>query len=188
MEQRYGRQLGALDAILRTSGRFAIVYSRSEALDVALQISRNLFQYFAADTEITHSKSLPLSFQGNVINLSLGPSLSDPSRKNHPISVEPDQGIVVRDASGFPKKYEFEDGLGAAFLRPLPDEGLELVIWGYDDAGLRQAARLVPMLTGGGQPDFVIVSRKCRWRGASGVLAMGFFDYAWNISKASFLA
>lgn len=94
--------------------------------------------------------------------------------------------MIVRDASDLLRKYPFEEGLGAAFLRPLPDERLELVIWGYDDAGLRQAARLVPMLTGVGQPDFVVVSQRCRWKGADGVLAMGFFDHAWEISKASF--
>lgn len=153
-----------------------------------MQTSRNLFQYFAADAEIVSSETLqvPLSFHGNVINLSLGPSLPDPPHKDHPISVEPDQGILVRDAFGFRRKYPFEEGLGAAFLRPLPDERLELVIWGYDDAGLRQAARLVPMLTGVGQPDFIIVRRRCRWKGANGVLAMGFFDRAWKVSKASF--
>lgn len=94
----------------------------------------------------------------------------------------------MRDAFGFRRTYQFEAGLGAAFLRPLPDERLELVIWGYDDTGLRQAARLVPMLTGVGQPDFIVVSRRCGWKGASGVLAMGLFDYAWKVSKASFLA
>ena len=114
--------------------------------------------------------------------------LSDPPHtcKRHPISLEPEEGIIARDASGFNRKYQFQEGLGAAFLRPLPDERLELVIWGYDDLGLRQAARLVPLLTGSGQPDFVIVSKKSRWQGANGALAMGFFDYSWNVSKASF--
>lgn len=154
---------------------------------MALQISRNLFQYFAADAEIVSSETLPLSFQGNVITLALGPSLPDSPHKDHPISVGPDQAITVRDSFDFLRKYQFEKGLGAAFLRSLPDERLELVIWGYDEAGLRQAARLVPMLTGVGQPDFIVVSRECRWKGADGVLAMGFFDYAWKVSKASFV-
>lgn len=155
---------------------------------MALQISRNLFQYFAADTEIINSHTLPLSFPGNVISLSLGPNLSSSRHENYPITVEPDQGMVVRDASDALRTYQFEEGLGAAFLRPLSHESLELVIWGYDDAGLRQAARLMPMLTGVGQPDFVVVSRRCKWKGASGVLAMGFLDYAWNVSKASFFS
>ncbi|KAA6409819.1 MAG: hypothetical protein FRX48_06431 [Lasallia pustulata] len=188
IQQRYGRQLGALDAILRTSGRFAVVFSCDETLGMALQISRNLFQYFAADTEIINSHTLPLSFPGNVISLSLGPNLSSSRHENYPITVEPDQGMVVRDASDALRTYQFEEGLGAAFLRPLSHESLELVIWGYDDAGLRQAARLMPMLTGVGQPDFVVVSRRCKWKGASGVLAMGFLDYAWNVSKASFFS
>lgn len=52
--------------------------------------------------------------------------------------------------------------MGALFLRPLDGERLELVVWGADVAGLEHAARLVPALTGVGQPDFVILSAKCR--------------------------
>ena len=81
-----------------------------------------------------------------------------------------------------------EEGLGAIFLRPLPDERLNIVIWGVDDAGLRSAARLMPMLTGVGQPDFMIVSQACAWKGAAGIVALGFLDYRWNVSKSSYLS
>lgn len=78
--------------------------------------------------------------------------------------------------------------MGAIFLRPLLNERLELVVWGFDQQGLRQAARLVPMLTGVGQPEFVVVSQRCAWEGAAGVLAMGSFDNFWNVSEASFVS
>jgi len=52
---------------------------------------------------------------------------------------------------------------------------LELDVWGSDARGLEIAARLVPMLTGVGQPDFVIADKTMLEQGAGGVLAMGFF-------------
>lgn len=76
--------------------------------------------------------------------------------------------------------------MGAVLLRPLADERLELVIWGYDDDGLHRAARLLPMVTGVGQPEYVIVGPKCAWKGTGGVLAMGSFNASWNITEASF--
>lgn len=76
--------------------------------------------------------------------------------------------------------------MGAIFLRPLDDERLELVIWGYDVDGLQQAARLAPTLTGVGQPDFIVTTAECRWRGAAGVAAAGFFSYDWQIAAESY--
>lgn len=42
---------------------------------------------------------------------------------------------------------------------------MKLMVWGGDLAGLRHAASLAPTLTGSGQPDFVVVSDRCRWNG-----------------------
>ena len=47
-----------MEAILRTSGPFQIVYYGDNTLDVALQISRNLHQYFFADSLVLIFKSL----------------------------------------------------------------------------------------------------------------------------------
>ena len=107
---------------------------------------------------------------------------------DYPISIEEGKGVGVRDASGDTRLYPFEDGLGAIFLRPLLEERLEMVIWGFDETGLRQAARLVPMLTGVGQPEFIVCSKDTAWKGVAGVLAMGSFDHHWNVSYASFLS
>ena len=76
---------------------------------------------------------------------------------------------------------------GAIFIRPLPNENLELVIWGSNRKLLHQAARLAPSTTGAGQPDFVILGTNADLEGHRGTLAMGFFDYNWNISQASYL-
>ena len=65
------------------------------------------------------------------------------------------------------------DATSAAFLRPLPDERLELVIWGADEDRLRQAARMAPIFTGAGQPDLVIFGKSAAWDGFGGVLAIG---------------
>ena len=81
-----------------------------------------------------------------------------------------------------------ETGLGAVFLRPLGNERLELVVWGADGSGLRQAARLVPTLTGVGQADFIILSKRAAWQGHAGAIAMGFFDFEWQISEGSYIS
>ena len=74
------------------------------------------------------------------------------------------------------------------FLRPLEAQRLELVVWGFDLDGLEQAARLVPTLTGVGQPDFIVLSPQCRWKGYGAVYAAGFFDWSWQISLGSYIS
>jgi hypothetical protein len=41
------------------------------------------------------------------------------------------------------------------------------------------------MMTGVGQPDFVVFGESAKWRGIEGVLAMGFFDSNWAITASS---
>jgi hypothetical protein len=199
VSQRYGRQVGAMDALLRTAGPINIV-SRSPATDsTALQISHNLFQYFAADswilsmaTQISDESPTVLNVAlGNVITVTLGDDLPPSQLEDFPVRLEGDR-LVVRgsrhdEAGGVEGVYDFEPGLGAAFLRPLPDERLELVLWGFDQAGLQRAARLVPTLTGAGQPDFVVVCFRCRWKSRGGVYAAGLFDHSWQISQGSYV-
>ncbi len=189
-QERHGRQLGALNAVLTSHGRFSIVTQEDdETRDVTVQIARNLFQYFAADSIIVDQKadSSIQSEGGNVIRVLLGPHPTFQHLDCYPIVVEPHLGISVHDAFGRKVLYGFEEGLGAIFLRPISGERLEIIVWGFDQIGLRQAARLVPMLTGVGQPDFVIFSKRCLWTGAGGALAMGFLDHSWKVSRASYL-
>ena len=174
--------------MLHTRGRF-LVYTRDiETFNVALQISRNLFQYFAADAEIVESDLSVAQHNGNVINVALGRETTPSPHAHFPIAIDRDRGISVCSKRGEKRSYEFQGGLGAILLRPLPDERLELLIWGYDICGLRHAARLLPMITGLGQPDFVISSQQCAWKGVAGVHAMGFFDSLWQVSETSYIA
>lgn len=176
-----------MDAILRTRGSFLILAPSPSVSAAASQIARNLFQYFGADSKIVECQRVPPSQIGNVISLLIGPTVSFP-RPILPFVRFLPTGISLLDALGYEHSYEFEEGLGMVFLRPLVGERLEMVVWGFDEAGLHQASRLLPMLTGVGQPDFVILSKKCSWKGAAGVLAMGFFDHKWRVSRASFLS
>jgi poly(3-hydroxybutyrate) depolymerase len=182
--ERDGRQLGSMTAILRTQGPFIIRHSGSaNPSSIALQISRNLHQYFQADSSIVSSSDhISSSCTGNVITLAVGSDL-DVSGNNFPIQVG-ESGITARDYRGREQTYG-EEARGAAFLRPLEGERLELVLWGADDEGLRQASRIVPLLTGVGQPDFVIFGESARWKGIEGVLAMGFFDSDWEVTPSS---
>jgi hypothetical protein len=194
VHQRYGRQLGALDAILRTQGTFTIRGCSPGVEDVALQISRKFFQYFAADSQIIQSCSNNSSQHepGNVITLAVGHDLPPAPMDTYPIQV--DQGRLVtstsRSLSALPalrQEYVYgEPGLGAVFLRPCPGERLELVVWGTDLDGLRQAARLVPTITGSAQPEYVVLGYSSRWEGVAGVYAAGHFDWSWQISPSSY--
>jgi predicted peptidase len=185
MSRRYGRQLGSMTAILRTQGHFVIRHAGlASTSHIALQVSRNLHQYFQADAVILPSLSDPRlsGSAGNIVTLAMNNSIPDLS-PYFPIRLG-NTGCSVRDHYGTKQEYG-EAARGAGFLRPAGGERLELVLWGADEEGLRQAARVVPMLTGVGQPDFVVFGESTKWRGVEGVLAMGFFDSKWRITASS---
>lgn len=213
--QRYGRQRGALDAILKSHGPFRIEMCSKEVEDAALQISRNLLQYYAADSYLItgcgtsqHSTQPtleePHKTTGSIITLAIGNTLHPSEHPDFPLTIGNDRLLLSRREPfdnihpqrrgnepvaepSYSAGYQYEPGLGALFLRPRRDEGLELVVWGADVQGLKQAARLAPTLTGGGQSDFMILSDRCRWKGAAGLYAGGFFDAFWQISAASYV-
>lgn len=183
-EERRGSQLGPLSSILSSRGCFHIQYCHSDVFDVALQVSRNLYQYYAADTKL--SNEAPSSISGHTITVALGAEFSSLSRPSFPVQIVPN-GVTLRLHDGSQKRYSDERSLGVIFLQPLSDGRLDLVIWGLDHSGVQQAARLLPLLTGVGQPDFIVVTNTVTWRGASGVLAMGFFDSLWQISENHYI-
>ena len=189
LDQRTGLQRGAMDAIFRTRGHFEIVYSlgSAQSFEIAVQVSRNLLQYFGADAVIRGSDNheFARSAIGNVISIVLEAQTPSSQLKSFPLHADK-AGIWLRHATGT-RFIDSKVARGAAWLQPLPDERLELVIWGIDAEGLEQAARMVPTLTGVGQPDFVVFSKDASWKGHAGTLAMGFFDYSWNISAGSYL-
>jgi hypothetical protein len=183
--RRRGRQLGSMTAILRTNGPFIIRHSGSaNTSHVALQISRNLHQYFQADAEIHTSFSVTgiRNVTGNIITLVVNDTIPDPT-PSFPIRVGKAKCSIV-DQEGHEQHYG-STARGAAFLRPGGDERLDLVLWGADGEGLGQAARIMPMLTGVGQPDFVVFGESAKWRGIQGVLAMGFLDAEWKVTASS---
>ncbi|GFF89514.1 hypothetical protein IFM53868_05862 [Aspergillus udagawae] len=211
LNERYGRQLGAMDAILRTKGIFKVNICSAGIEHIAVQISRNLLQYFAAGSELSrqcgslinsNSNQDRVVDSGNVITLALGNELPSSKYISFPIRIQGEglslfqgccwsqadteanlQSSMNRECKVY--EFPFERGMGALFLRPLEDERLELVVWGADLSGLEQAARLVPTLTGVGQPDFLILGDSCRWQGHAGAYAAGFLDRSWQISSGS---
>lgn len=184
---RKGRQLGSMTAVLRTHGPIVIQHPGSKnSSHLALQVSRNLHQYFRADTVIERvsSKANSANATGNTIHLAIGAALVD-TDKDFPIQAS-SSGILLRDHRG--REQHYDDARGAAWLQPLTGERLRLVLWGADDEGLAQATRLVPLLTGVGQPDFIILSEEAKWKGVDGALALGFFDSQWQITASSFIS
>lgn len=199
---RLGRQSGQMDSILRTQGTFQIVEHSPQTRPIALQISRNLCQYFSADTSLTSSYAAALNSTGNIISIAIGGSHFPPnlSTTDFPIHIiHHDNQIRIRNPFGIHEEYttttttttiagQRQGGLAAIYLRPLPLGRLELVVWGIDAASLASVARLVPMMPGSGQPDFVVAdSQKMLAMGLEGVLAMGFFDGTWEVARNSFL-
>jgi hypothetical protein len=167
---------------LRTQGPFIIRYQGESTIHVALQISRNFQQYFYADANIVSSNSSSFSGSGNVVSVCIG-RVPEGMHPDFPIQASP-SGVTVKDGKGKVRKYS-SSRLGAVFLRPLDGERLELVVWGSDVEGLLQASRLVPTVTGVGQPDFVVLGESARWRGVEGAAALGFFDHAWGVTASS---
>ncbi|KAK3705806.1 hypothetical protein LTR37_013113 [Vermiconidia calcicola] len=187
--EHWGRQLGGLDAVLRSKGAFKIVRHSLEAEHVALQISRNLCTYFGADTDIVDEYDEALQAKGNVISVAVGGDLPKSSMGNHPFNVFADAISVPAGGDAYIVWEEGDNarGLTAVFLRPLPNGRLELVVWGVDAKALETGARLVPMLTGSGQPDFIVADRAMLSKGLEGVYGLGFFTADWEISSNSFL-
>lgn len=188
LDQRYGRQRGALDSILRSTDTFELVLASERTMHFVVQTSRNLLQYFGADTNILPFAKYEraLESKGNVITFCLGHFIPKAQLPTFPIRLDKNQLLLTTKESRV-VPISLSAGMGGVWLRPLLDERLELVAWGYDEAGLRQAARLIPTLTGAGQPDFVILGAQASWKGYAGALAMGFFDHNWEISHASYL-
>ncbi|EAW14667.1 uncharacterized protein ACLA_000780 [Aspergillus clavatus NRRL 1] len=213
LDTRYGRQLGGMDVILRTADTFTIDMCSAGIEHLAVQISRNLIQYFAADSQISSQcgsvSSIPeSSYQkasvGNVITLALEDDLPQSEHPSFPIRayegyldlfqpcLQVNTDIQAGPKSSMKQKCQFhripyERGLGALFLRPLGNGRLELVVWGADVSGLEQATRLVPTLTGAGHPEFIVLSDNCRWKGHAGVYAAGHFDKSWQITSGSYI-
>ncbi|OAL55594.1 hypothetical protein IQ07DRAFT_498765 [Pyrenochaeta sp. DS3sAY3a] len=183
--QRRSRQLGTMTALLRTKGQFVIRHPGiANTSHLALQVSRNLHQYFQADSDIVSSPvyDIPEDSTGNIITLALGSSLAG-FQPSFALRVG-EAGVTIRNIEGEEQQYG-EEARGAAFLRPFTGDRLDLVLWGADYEGLRQAVRLVPMVTGVGQPDFVVLGESAKWRGIEGALAMGFFDSGWQVTASS---
>lgn len=187
LDQRYGRQRGPLDAILRSTGPFEIVYDSDPSLAAAVQTSRNFLQYFGADSNIVPVAEHEIwpDGKGNVVIISLGTSIPEASLADFPVRVARNQ-VMLTTRDRRIVSIPLTAGMGGVWLRPLPNERLELVAWGYDEIGLRQAVRLIPTIAGPGVPDFVILSNAARWKGHGGAVAMGFFDHSWQISSASY--
>lgn len=181
---RKRKHMGSMSAILRTNGSFVIRHSGSAA-ELALQTSRNLYQYLQADAVIVGSESfsIPHNTTGNIITLAAG--AGDTAQTLNFLSIKAG-GVRVMDHLGV-EQYYGRSARSIAYLRPFPQDKnrLELVLWGADEEGLRQAARFVPIMTGVGQPDFIVLDESARWRGIEGALAMGFFDANWKVTASS---
>lgn len=160
------------------------------ALDTAVEVSRNLCQYLGADSHIfEYGVRKPLS-AGNLITILCGMEKIPDFPRGYPIRFFTPKthrtGLQIDRYDVDPAAYPLHHDLGLICICPLGSDRFELIIWGVDGDSLRRAARLIPLLPGVGQADFIVVGRQMAVHGASGVQAMGCFDYCWNTAPASF--
>ncbi|KAI6816122.1 alpha/beta-hydrolase [Hortaea werneckii] len=184
---RQASQQGGINAILKSKGPFYITYLSAQAKKTALQLSRNLCQYFAADTVITDDYNQSLDARtSNLVTVAIGGDLTDIlDGADFPIKAFDDHLQILDHRI---HSYDARRGLSMAFVRPLPNGRLDLVLWAIDEESLAIAARLAPLMTGTGQPDFVVADRSMLWKGLEGTLALGFFDDDWNVSRNSYFS
>ena len=190
--ERHGRQLGNMNAIYNTQGKISIIYPSDTTASayyqaVALDLSRNIFQYFGADTEIIRSNREHQADKGNVVYLGFPEVSTAHSETRFPIILDENNDLVLVLHDGYEKKFRSETGIGAIFVIPLEgSERVGIVIWGSDEDNFRRAMRLFPLRTGVGQPDFIILGPESAQKGIAGALALGFFDSEWQITRYSF--
>jgi hypothetical protein len=178
-------QLGGMDAIFRTQNTLQIISHSQETRHHAIQISRTFCQYLGADTEVLELGTKSLKQYSNVVRVIVSSNPPAGHLKDFALQVDSSNGISICTSDG-QMRYPTSAGMGAIFLRPLTEGAVELVVWGRDADGLDVASRLVPMLPGVGQPDFVVADRRMLLEGAGGVLAMGSFDHLWNVTENSY--
>lgn len=186
--KRTPRQMGGLEALLRTHGKLLIARHTEGEISrkIALQISRNLCQYFAADTMIVSGYAELENETGNMISIAVGEDLPPVEHVPYPISVKGGRLVVEDDLTDTMQSSSAADDQFGVFLRPWESSRVELVVWAARAENLDIAARLVPMMTGAGLPDFVIGDRSMMWKGLEGVLALGWLDDSWRVSRNSF--
>lgn len=182
---------------MRTTATITIETLGPDLDDLAVEISRNLFQYYRADSEILIARASapddsaetgqgPRRRAGNSITVAVSSHLPTYDLEQFPIQVCPPY-VRLQTSDGGIVSYATDEAVAAIFLRPRPAERLELVVWGQNKASVVLAARLIPILTGTGQADFVILGKDCAGGGAAGVLAIGFFNQWWRVTGSSFL-
>ena len=180
---------------MHTKGPFSIGYASRDGWHVASEVARNLLQYYGADSElaaITSNTSLisaaaaELHLNGNHISIFHGLDRVLTRKMDAPFFFQ-DECLCIKTSTAAASRFAFKDGLGLICLCPLPNQRLELVIWGFDHSGLHRAARLIPLLPGVGQPDFIVVGDQMAVKLLMCGLAMCTIEYNWSAASASYI-
>jgi len=180
---RSNLHFGGLNAILRSTGPYLIRCTSDDLLPLAIQTSRNLNTYFGAESEILtmsdlndpaySSEDWPLTF---LVTLAIGGAL--PPHPTHPFRFT--TTLERQSGKGWQPMVQANEPHAAIYLRPNAVHDLELVIWGSNLAMAEMAARLMPMVSGTGQPDWIVCRKEIAWKGLDGC-EVGWFDAWWKI-------
>ncbi|KAF3902043.1 hypothetical protein AA313_de0207966 [Arthrobotrys entomopaga] len=192
VNERHGLQLGSLSALFNSRGCISILFRNNTALSrhynqKALEISRNLYQYYSADTRIGTIDDLKQIKDGNIVVLGRFDNsfLPEELKSTFPVSQTESGDIDIQLQNGETITYKNRPGLGMVFLFPTGNDRVGILIWGSNDDAVRRASRLLPIRTGTSQPDFIILGPESGWSGAAGALALAMFDSHWQFRVES---
>lgn len=77
------------------------------------------------------------------------------------------------------------DHTGLLAMGPLPHGHLALLVHGTDAEGLARASSAVPVTSGRHGADFMVFGPDFGWKGEGAILAAGYLDPTWQVSKKS---
>ncbi|KAK6528694.1 hypothetical protein TWF694_003937 [Orbilia ellipsospora] len=192
--ERHGLQLGSLPALFNSRGCINVLFRNNTTLSPlynkkALEVSRNLYQYYSADTKIGIIDDLEQIKKGNVVVLGRFDKtlLPEELRSTFPVSQTESGDINLQLQSGEKITYKNRPGIGMVLLFPIGKDRVGILIWGSNDDAVRRASMLMPIRTGSSQPDFIILGPESGWNGAAGALALAMFDSHWQFrAEASY--
>lgn len=187
---RSTRTYGPLIRLLASAGPVSIVVNKASELQLslALRYAHDLRVYHRLDAVILDDNTALHAVADSTLSPGSLVVLGRPEENRFAEWLIAQQRIPV----SFPTpsvfklagRLIFEKGTGVITLHPHPTSpGLAVLVAGNDAQGFELAARLLPLRTGVPVPDWAVVSPRCRWQAAGGLVGAGFWDADWAWSE-----
>eukprot|EP01119_Soliformovum_irregulare_P000412 TRINITY_DN10284_c0_g2_i1.p2 TRINITY_DN10284_c0_g2~~TRINITY_DN10284_c0_g2_i1.p2 ORF type:complete len:818 (+),score=238.26 TRINITY_DN10284_c0_g2_i1:2873-5326(+) len=186
--ERRIEQLGPAFHVM--SDKFAIVYGslrdREIYLKSAVDLANAWFLYANGNVSVISDEEYLQNFQdwnGNIILMG-DPSSNSASAKlsgEFPVKFDQDGRSFRIDR----KFYNASRDLGLLFVGKLGPTTTLLSLSGTTPENFELARMSVPIFSGMEVPDFMVMTPEMKWKGAGGILAAGYWDHKWQLSRES---